>query len=294
MNFTIFSVHHRVNPALRILFSSCLLFVLVAAPNTAWPGDSQNTNRGHRLIDRQRIENLRERIADLKDRLKEHREHHHNGNGSASVATLQAKITALENSVNTLLSADSAMLSSLQTAQSQIAALQTRIATLENRPVGGVAGLENYVTLDPNPINGVTGPHLLITGVNVHIRSGSQATDDGGTPRGLGNLIIGYNETSNTVVMPRSGSHNLVMGTMNGFSSVGGAVLGQQNQVTGRYAAVLAGELNVASGISASILGGNQNTALGRDSTVYGGQLNVSSTNSSIAPTQTSGGCPGC
>ena len=190
------------------------------------------------------------------------------------------------------------MLTTLQATQGQLVTLQAKVAVLEGQPTGGsgIPGLERYVTIDPNPINGVNGPHLLITGVNVHIRSGSQATDDGGTPRGLGNLIIGYNEINPTVGIPRNGSHNLVLGKMNGFSSVGGAVMGQQNRITGQYATVLGGEANVASGFSSSILGGGQNTASGQYSTVYGAQQNISATPYSYAPMQApqGGGCLGC
>lgn len=282
--------------ALPTILSVCLVLTLFAAPGLALAGDSQINNRtaNHRLIDQQRIQNLRERIVDLKDRLKEHKQQHNNGTGNstASVETLQAKVSALESSVNTLLGADTTMLTTLQTAQSQIAALQAKVALLESRPAGGGSGpdLSQYVTIDPNPINGVNGPHLLITGVNVHIRSGSQATDDGGTPRGLGNLIIGYNEVNPSVGLPRNGSHNLVMGKMNGFSSIGGAVLGQQNRITGQYATVLGGEMNMASGLSASVLGGTQVNATGHTATVYGGFRNVASGQFSLAPELLPGG----
>lgn len=276
--------------ALHIILSGCLALTLFTTPDPARAGDSQTNNRtsSHQLIDHQRVQNIREQMVDLKDRLKEHKHQHSSGagSGSSSVETLQVKITALENSVNTLLGADSTMLTALQTAQGQITTLQSRIALLESRPAGGGSGpdLSRYITIDPNPINGVNGPHLLITGVNVHIRSGSQTTEDGGTPRGLGNLIIGYNETDPDVVVPRNGSHNLVMGQMNGFSSVGGAVLGHMNRITGKYASVLGGEMNIASGTAASALGGTQGTASGYTATVLGGFHNTAMDQFTLAP----------
>jgi hypothetical protein len=147
---------------------------------------------------------------------------------------------------------------------------------LEAKSATGVPNLEKYVTIDTTPINGVAGPHILITGANVHIRSGAEATDDrlsaGGRLTGLGNLIIGYNEPNSTgPVTVRTGSHNLVGGSFNSFSSTGGLVFGLRNTLSGPYAAILSGEANTASGTNASVLGGNLNIAAGLRSTVYGG-----------------------
>lgn len=276
--------------ALHIFLSGCLTLFLFVAPDLTRASDSQARNRttSHQLIDHQRVQNLRERIVDLKDRLKEHQHHHAGGSGSGSpsVEALQTKIAALESSINTLLGTDTTMLTALQAAQGQIAALQAKVTLLESRPAGGGNGpdLSRYVTIDPNPINGVNGPHLLITGVNVHIRSGSQTTEDGGTPRGLGNLIIGYNEVDPDIVTPRNGSHNLVMGQKNGFSSVGGAVLGHTNRITGKYATILGGEMNTASGPAASVLGGTQGTATGYTATVLGGVRNTAAEQFTLAP----------
>ncbi|MFO0706670.1 MAG: hypothetical protein U0412_07420 [Nitrospira sp.] len=252
------------------------------APAFGWAVDAQTKGKttNHHLIDHQRIQQLKERVAELK--------HHHNGNGAsaATLESLQAKITALETSVNTLLNANSTMLTTLQSTQGQLATLQAKVAVLESQPSGsgGIPGLERYVTIDPNTINGIKGPHLLITGVNVHIRSGSQATDDGGTPRGLGNLIIGYNESDPDFLAPRTGSHNLVLGQGNGFSSVGGAVLGHQNRITGKFASILGGEQNTASGLAASVLGGTLGTASGYTSTVLGGIRNSALEQFTLAP----------
>jgi len=67
-----------------------------------------------------------------------------------------------------------------------------------------------FISVEEGPINGLNGPHIIITGANLHLRSGSQHTVDA---TNLGNLVIGYNEprlgsdTSN-----REGSHNLIIG----------------------------------------------------------------------------------
>ena len=276
------------NHCLRAVLASCMALAIFTGPSLVWATDSNANHHSsrHRLIDHQRIQNLKERIADLRERLKEHKHHQYNASSTTSSTTagsleaLQTKVTSLESSVATLLSADTTLLAALQTAQAQITTLQAQIATLESRPAGGgggVPGLENYVSINPDPMNGVNGPHIIFKGVNVHVQSGSGATNTTTpTTTGLGNLIIGYNEVrTDGVGLNRTGSHNLVGGQMNAFSSFGGLVFGVRNAIHGQYAAVLGGELNIASGLNSSILGGGQNTASGQYSTVLGGQQNV-------------------
>ena len=114
-------------------------------------------------------------------------------------AILQAQIDALKAQVNQLTvntvskgTVDS-LATALGTAQNAISTLQTSVQGLEAKPAG-IANLDQYVKIDTNPINGVAGPHILITGANVHVRSGSGATDNNSVPfTGVGNLIIGYN-----------------------------------------------------------------------------------------------------
>ena len=67
--------------------------------------------------------------------------------------------------------------------------------------------LEDYLRIEMNPINGLPGPHIIIEGANLHVRSGSGATDDlGGVLYGLGNVVIGYNEYDPTPFRARTGS----------------------------------------------------------------------------------------
>jgi len=107
----------------------------------------------------------------------------------------------------------------------------------------------------------------------VHVRSGSGATDDGvtsgGALTGLGNLVVGYNET--TYAAPRTGSHNLVVGWEHGYTSAGGFVAGEMNQVRGFASSVSGGFGSVASGHHASVSGGESNLASGRGASVSGG-----------------------
>ena len=191
--------------------------------------------------------------------------------------------------------ANTSLQTALKTAQSDIAALQGSVVKLEAKPAG-IPNLEKYVTIDANPINGVVGPHILITGANVHVRSGSGATDEhlltGGSRTGLGNLIIGYNEP-NTTGPVRTGSHNLVGGSFNAFSSTGGLVFGLRNTLSGPYSAILSGEANTASGTNASVHSGNLNTAVGLRSTVLGGLSNTATNMNSIVPSPTTTRPPG-
>ncbi len=274
---------------LRTILASCMALAIFSGPSLTWAGDSHDKKHAsrHHLIDQQRLQDLRERISDLRERLKEQRRHQHNtsstagGTTAGSLADLQAKVTSLESSVAALLSADTTLLTTLQAAQAQIAAMQAKIATMESSPTtagGGIPDLEKYVSINPDVMNGVKGPHIIFKGVNVHVQSGTGATVD--TTTGLGNLIVGYNEPDPQVGLTlRNGSHNLVGGRMNYFPSFGGIVFGANNRISGQYSA---------------ILGGGQNTASGLNSTVYGGQLNQSMTSYSFTPDQSGGGCLGC
>src|SRR5262249_31716375 len=68
------------------------------------------------------------------------------------------------------------------------------------------------------------GRTVRFSGVNVQIVSGAGATD--APENGVGNVIIGYNETRPTGGDDRSGSHNLVVGSRNNYTSHGGVVGG--------------------------------------------------------------------
>jgi hypothetical protein len=210
------------------------------------------------------------------------------GTLQAEIDALKTQVSQLTATVSQLTGTNTSLLTALKTAQTDLTALQGRVVTLEAKQTG-IPNLEKYVTIDANPINGVAGPHILITGANVHVRSGSGATDDrlsvGGSLTGLGNLIVGYNEP-NTTGPVRNGSHNLVGGSFNDFSSTGGLVFGLRNTLSGPYAAVFSGEANTASGANASVLGGNLNTAAGLRSTVYGGLNNIAANMNSISPIQ--------
>jgi hypothetical protein len=115
------------------------------------------------------------------------------------------------------------------------------------------------------------GDNVVFDKCNVYIRNGSGRTD--GAVNGLGNLIIGYNETTGDNLR-RTGSHNLVIGPEHAYSSFGGLVAGRENTISAPHASVTGGRLNTASGLGASVSGGSVNTASKDFASVSGGKNN--------------------
>ncbi len=115
------------------------------------------------------------------------------------------------------------------------------------------------------------GDNVVFEKCNVYIRSGSGETD--GAVNGLGNLIIGYNETSSENIK-RTGSHNLVIGPEHAYASFGGLVVGRENTISAPYASITGGRLNTASGLGSSVNGGSVNTASKDFASVSGGKNN--------------------
>jgi trimeric autotransporter adhesin len=148
-------------------------------------------------------------------------------------------------------------------------AMARRLAALEYKL--------QYITGGPNEV--------VITGANLRIVNGLGDTE---TTNGLGNLIVGYNELRMEIPGcagnpdpfckdARTGSHNIVVGEGNNFSSFGGLVVGFFNEISGEFASVSGGESNTASGFFSSVSGGNNNTASGNFSSVSGGESKTAS-----------------
>ncbi len=165
--------------------------------------------------------------------------------------------------------------------EATVSILHTRLAVLEANPI---FALGEYVTVNSNTLNGLKGPHVIFTGANLHVRSGSGSTQDVSGLTGLGNLVIGYNEPRPVPFAGRGGSHNLVVGPLHDYGSFGGFVAGSENILVGPHSSVSGGVSNVASGPESSVSGGNVNTASGGGSSVCGGQFNTASgPNSSVS-----------
>ena len=228
----------------KIASVSILMMGLLAVPNLSAATDgssNQDGNGRHRLLNAE----LRSKIEHLANKIVEHREHQNNQGGiPGSLETLQTQVTSLK--------------TDLAAANTQLLRLAARLNILETPTVGGggtspaLTELAKYVTVDPNTLNGVKGPHVIFHHANVHVLSGSGTTFEAGGLTGLGNLIVGYNETTGG---SRVGSHNLVVGPSHTFTSTGGVVFGENNYISAKSAAVLGGLQNHADGERSSILG---------------------------------------
>ena len=126
-----------------------------------------------------------------------------------------------------------------------------------------VSALAPYVTVNGGTINDLAGPHVIFTGVNVHIRSG-HSSGDSYTQNGRGNLVLGYNEPSDTTFpAERAGSHNLVVGPSHRYNFGVGLVVGGSSRLGSDGASVSGGFMNTASGWFASVGAGLRNAAVG-------------------------------
>ncbi len=173
---------------------------------------------------------------------------------------LQARVTSIEKAL-----------------LAKVSSLEFRVTELQNQ-LFDLSQILQFISVDHGVINGLKGPHLLITGANVHIRSGSGATVD---TTNLGNLIVGYDELrlqAEPAPGPtRSGSHNFIVGPGHHYTASGGLVAGTGNTISGVYATVSGGTGNTASGGWASVSGGGGNTASGMAASVGGGGGNTAS-----------------
>jgi hypothetical protein len=115
---------------------------------------------------------------------------------------------------------------------------------------------------------------VVITGANLRIVNGLGTTE---TTNGVGNLIVGYNEFDPLITNIRTGSHNVVVGRANNFSSFGGLAVGTFHEISGRYSSVCGGDQNIASADNSSVCGGFGNIASGVISSISGGAQNTAS-----------------
>jgi hypothetical protein len=114
-------------------------------------------------------------------------------------------------------------------------------------------------------------PTIEFEGVNVQLVNGAGKT---ATTNGEGNLVIGYDEQ---VGRSQTGSHNLILGFEQTFTSYGGILAGYKNFITAGDASVTGGVGNKAEGIGSSVSGGSVNHAKEGDSSVSGGDENTAS-----------------
>jgi len=201
----------------------------------------------------------------------------------------------------------------VEAAQRENAELRSQLKDLQAALAASIA-LKDSLSVEN--VNGVRTVRL--TGVNLQVVNGINSTE---SVNGAGNVIIGYDEANigtrivcsiatdangnsltneanclaaggTVAVRQKTGSHNLVMGTQNSYSSAGGIVAGSGNFITapfasnlggtgnlagGRFAVNVAGTGNHPSGLTAATLAGANNTASGSNSSVSGGSSNRAS-----------------
>jgi hypothetical protein len=126
---------------------------------------------------------------------------------------------------------------------------------------------------------GVGGkPTILLSGANVQIVNGEGTTQ---TTNGAGNLILGYDENPNEEA--QTGSHDLLVGPEDRYTSYGAIIGGRNNKALAPYT-LLAGVANDAEGEFSVVTGGRLSTASGKYSSVSGGQGNIATaTDSSVS-----------
>ena len=119
-------------------------------------------------------------------------------------------------------------------------------------------------------------PTIQFSGVNVQVVNGEGSTV---LTNGEGNFVIGYDE------LPReqTGSHDLILGSEQEFTSYGGILAGAHNTISGPYASVTGGFGNTASGESAWASGGEGNIASGERASADGGYYNTASGGNTLA-----------
>ena len=181
---------------------------------------------------------------------------------------LQKQMNALQNRITEL----EAQIAALQNSQGGITALNDRVADIEKN---SVLKFKEFLIYDTDE-NGYA--RALFKGINVQIVSGSGKTDKAKT-NGLGNLIVGYNESNEDNPNDHSGSHNIITGKYNTYSSYGGLVVGFDNSIEGSYSTVTGGAGNKATGEFSSVSGGMYNVASGKYASVSGGHTNLASGN---------------
>ena len=215
------------------------------------------------------------------------------------MATLRKQLAAARTELSAQASARQdlqAQLSALQSQQADLNTLRQQVdllkAEVKALKANTVLDLNGYLGFDVS--NGY--PTALFRGINVQIVNG---TGDTQTVNGMGNLVVGYNRSSNGAFScsigaadsqgacagiggvwaqsHKGGSHNIVGGDFNNYSSWGGLVLGLENSLSAPYAAIIAGARNHAGASFASISGGSYNTANGIYSSVSAGFANRAS-----------------
>lgn len=174
----------------------------------------------------------------------------------AGLEALRAELAAGAGELEAAIAANTAALASIRGLQQEEEAVLSHLSVIQL----------------PVDDQGASATTIRLSGANLQVVNGSGATE--GEAAGLGNLIVGYQEPRENG-NDRTGSHNLVVGRQNNYSSWGSQVVGSSNTVSGLLASVCGGEGNTASGDFSVVGGGVSNIAEGPGSLVGGGRGNA-------------------
>ena len=165
--------------------------------------------------------------------------------------------------------------------QEQIASLEGQLQAQEQ----AIASLAPLLSLVPVAERSSFGQDTWnLSGLNVRLDNGAGTTY--GASNGLGNLILGYNESEGghrdaegnyMEGEVRVGSHNLVVGAGHTYGSNGSFLGGYNNALFGQGSAVLSGQASLVTGMWSAILGGLDNRATATNTCISGGHSNTAS-----------------
>ena len=169
-----------------------------------------------------------------------------------------------------------------------LVAQQEQIASLEEQLQGqeqAIASLAPLLSLVPVAEHSSFGQDTWnLSGLNVRLDNGAGTTY--GASNGLGNLILGYNESEGghrdaegnfMDGEVRVGSHNLVVGAGHTYGSNGSLLGGYNNSLFGQGSAILSGQASLVTGTWSAILGGLDNRATATNTCISGGHSNTAS-----------------
>ena len=165
---------------------------------------------------------------------------------------------------------------------------QEQIASLEEQLLGqeeAIASLAPLLSLVPVAERSSFGQDTWnLSGLNVRLDNGAGTTY--GASNGLGNLILGYNESEGghrdaegnfMDGEVRVGSHNLVVGAGHTYGSNGSLLGGYNNSLLGQGSAIISGQASLVTGTWSAILGGLDNRATATNTCISGGHSNTAS-----------------
>lgn len=210
------------------------------------------------------------------------------------LANLEATVAQMSQSLNELRATNASLATQVQAMNSQlntqngtIAALQDALAkaSADGRAYADIAAanaLASARIYSDNRLSPVSdklvhfsrsGNNVFISGANLHVRNGLGTTVNGGF-NGLGNLIVGYNESRGSPDNPdvRTGSHNLIVGVGANYARNASIITGVNNASANHYASVYGGTGNFANATYSVVVGGYNNQSNGGWSTILGGR----------------------